>query len=145
MGGALGILVEVLVAVLLLVTIGYCVLVNRKLEQIRSDQSELRQIIRELNTATGHAQAAIAGLRENADSAEAMLADRIEKAGAISQRLDEAFERGDALLSKLTMLTHAARHAPPAAQSDAGPRRDVRAAAVGLGLLNARQRAQGAA
>ena len=47
-GFSLGVAIEVLVAVLLAVTIGYCVLVNRKLVQLRSDQSELKMIVREL-------------------------------------------------------------------------------------------------
>lgn len=65
MGGlSLGIAIEALVAVLLAVTIGYCVLVNRKLIQLRSDQSELKVIVRDLHAATGQAEQAIAGLRE---------------------------------------------------------------------------------
>ena len=41
------------VAVLLAVTIAYCLVVNRKLEQLRSDQSDIRVVIRDLSAATG--------------------------------------------------------------------------------------------
>lgn len=142
MGESLGFVVETLVALLLLVTIGYCVLVNRKLEQLRSDQSELRQIVRELNAATGHAEAAISGLRENAKSAEQTLAVQMQTAGDLGTRLAGQIAKGEALLSKLTLLTHAPRESVPAPIREQLSQRNIRASSIGLGLLNAQQRSQ---
>lgn len=144
MASALGFVVEALVAVLLMVTIGYCLLVNRKLEQLRSDQSELRQIIRELNTATGQAEAAIVVLRESAKSAETTLREKVDDADALSGRLAAEVTKGEGLLAKLTLFTHAPRAnavpISPQPAPQAAPRTEVRASAIGLGLLNAQQR-----
>lgn len=140
MGNSLGFVVEALVALLLMVTIGYCILVNRKLEQLRSDQSELRQIIRELNIATGQAETAIATLRESAQSADGNLTEKIDTADALAARLSGEVARGEALLSKLSLLSRMPRvaEAPPAPQP--APRSGLRASAVGIGLLNAQRR-----
>ena len=48
----LGMLIEALVAVLLLVTIGYCWILNRRLQRLRADEETLRATISELITAT---------------------------------------------------------------------------------------------
>jgi methyl-accepting chemotaxis protein len=142
MGSWLGLVVEVLVASLLLVTIGYCVLVNRKLELIRSDQSELRQIVRELNAATAQAESAIAGLRETARDAEGALMQRVDAAHSLANELGGEMSRAAALVDRLTDLTQAARAAAARAPEPERAARPVRASAVGLGLLNARHRAR---
>ncbi len=146
MGTSLGFVVEGLVAVLLMVTIGYCVLVNRKLEQLRSDQSELRQIIRELNVATGQAETAITVLRQGAQSAETTLRATADEADNLASQLADEIAKAESLMSKLTMLTRTCvqRPAPaPALVSEPVPRPELRASAVGIGLLNAQRRSAG--
>jgi septal ring factor EnvC (AmiA/AmiB activator) len=145
MGTSLGFVVEGLVAVLLMVTIGYCVLVNRKLEQLRSDQSELRQIIRELNAATGQAETAITVLRQSAQSAETTLRATADEADNLAACLADEMAKAETLMSKLTMLTRACAQRPapapaPAPVSQAAPRSELRASAIGIGLLNAQRR-----
>jgi len=144
MGGfSLGIAVEVLVAVLLAVTIGYCVLVNRKLVQLRSDQSELKMIVRDLHAATGQAEQAIAGLRQSAQTAEQSLGGQLDMVRSLDEQLLSSIGQGEALLSKLSTLTrayqtrsHAASNATPKAQP-------MRQNAIGLGKLNAQRRDSG--
>lgn len=143
MGGlSLGFAVEFLVAVLLAVTIGYCVLVNRKLENLRSDQSDLRTIIRELNQATAQAENAIAGLSQNAATAQDTLNEQVGRVRELDAQLTTSIDKGEALLSKLTALSRASRTA--AAPGAEEPRREIRPIrhnSIGLGLANARQRA----
>lgn len=142
MGGSMiGIFVEALVAGLLAVTIGYCVIVNRKLESLRADKSDLRAIIRDLYAATGHAEKAIGALRVNATSLESSLGEQIDRAQKSARRLSLEADRGEALLSKLAVIAKNyprdgdARSAPPAAPAPArgaaGPK-----ARIGLGLLS---------
>lgn len=157
MGGfSLGIAIEMLVAVLLAVTIGYCVLVNRKLVQLRSDQSELKSIVRDLHQATDHASHAIIGLRESAATADETLGVQLERVKVLDKQLRENIGRGDALLAKLVALP---RHTDPVkeeaalaaglnlapATAKANPRHAPehirRDGTVGLGLLNAQRRA----
>jgi hypothetical protein len=55
--------IECLVAVLLLVTIGYCAQLNGKLTRLKADEKAMRSTIAELLSATGAAERAIAGLK----------------------------------------------------------------------------------
>ena len=58
-----GLMIESMVAVLLLLTIVYCVLLNRRLRLLKADEQSLRVTISELITATEIAERAIAGLK----------------------------------------------------------------------------------
>lgn len=158
MGGfSLGIAIESLVAVLLAVTIGYCVLVNRKLAQLRSDQSELKAIVRALHQATDQAAHAMNGLRESASNADETLGLQLERVKVLDKRLSESIGRGDALLAKLAALPRSAEYrqqdsAPPPQTEAAAPvtakntnsappqGRPARKRPIGLGLLNAKRR-----
>ncbi len=87
-GQFLGFFVELLVAVLLVATIGYCVIVNKKLTRLRADQQGLKIIVQELNMATQQAESAIAGLRNVVAEAEEGLAERVETAADAIAMLD---------------------------------------------------------
>lgn len=150
---SLGVAIETLVAVLLAVTIGYCVLVNRKLMQLRSDQSELKSIVRDLHAATHQAEQAIAGLRESAALADDSLGHQVERVRALDKQLRVDIGKGEALLAKLAAMPRAAQVASPVAPA---PRTDpqppapsrgnrLQASAIGLGLLNAQHRKEQAA
>ncbi len=147
MGGSiLGVFIELLVATLLVVTIAYCVLVNRKLVQLRSDQSELKVIVRELHAATGQAEQAIAGLRQGAQNADRSLGQQIDRVRELDEQLSTNMGKGEALLVKLSALSHGqhVQRAEPtssAKQDSNAPR--IRHSALGLGLLNAQRRSEG--
>ena len=59
----IGIMIEGLVAILLMLTVGYCMLLNRRLKLLKADEQSLRATISELVTATEIAERAIAGLK----------------------------------------------------------------------------------
>ena len=63
MTNAIGMIIELLVTLLLMVTIGYCMLLNRRLKRLKSDEQSLRATISELVTATEIAERAIGGLK----------------------------------------------------------------------------------
>ena len=73
-----GFMIESMVAVLLLLTILYCVRLSKQLRLLRADEQSLRATIAELVTATGIAERAIGGLkstmREGEQSLSATLA-----------------------------------------------------------------------
>jgi hypothetical protein len=141
--GSLGFVVEALVALLLIVTIGYCLVVNRKLERLRSDQSELKEIIRELNAATAHAEHALTGLQKSADNAEDMLAAHVESARDLSTRLSQSIGQGEEVYSKLTMMSQMNARNGSAKTKRAAPdnKHGLRASKLGIGLLNATEAA----
>ncbi len=140
MGGhLLGIAIESLVAVLLAVTIGYCVLVNRKLVQLRSDQSELKAIVRDLHAATGQAERAIAGLHKSAHTAAESLGEQISRVRHLDGQLSTHISKGEVLLAKLAAMPQVRlSHASPVSGSrDQG--RNNRQSNIGLGMLNAQR------
>lgn len=148
MGGlSLGVAIEALVAVLLAVTIGYCVLVNRKLVQLRSDQSELKSIVRDLHAATHQAEQAIAGLRESAALADDSLGHQVERVRTLDKQLRANIGKGEALLAKLAAMPRAEQVERPVSPQKPKPQpasgsssSRVQASSIGLGLLNAQHR-----
>ena len=52
MSHSLGVVIESLVAVLLMLTIGYCMLLNKRLQRLKADEHSLKATIAELITAT---------------------------------------------------------------------------------------------
>ena len=60
MSFSFGLMIESLVAILLLLTIGYCVILNGRLKRLKADEQALKGTISELITATEIGQAEIA-------------------------------------------------------------------------------------
>ena len=135
-GGSLGFVVELLVAMLLVVTIGYCLVVNRKLERLRSDQSELKKFIRELNAATMHAERAIAGLQKSAGNAEEMLGSHVENARELSSRLAEGIADGEEIYAKLELFNQMQRRGVTPKNARPSASHGLKARTMGLARLN---------
>ena len=108
-GSFVGFILEVLVATLLLATIVYCIIVNRKLDKLRADQENLKSIIRDLNQSTLHAEAATSELRLTVDKASKELGDQIDEAESSTNLLRKYNEGADDLLKKLTSAVEAAK------------------------------------
>ena len=89
---ALGLLIESMVALLLLLTIGYCTVLNQRLKRLRTDEGSLRTMIGELVAATEKAERAIGGLRQTVQESDHTLGDRMRAAerlvAALDQRMD---------------------------------------------------------
>lgn len=141
MGGhLLGIAIEALVAVLLAVTIGYCVLVNRKLVQLRSGQSELKAIVRDLHAATGQAQQAIAGLQHSARTAEESLGMQIERVRNLDGKLSANISKGEVLLTKFAAMPRMRQLCGQSGSNARTQGQMNRQSKIGLGMLNAQRR-----
>jgi len=131
----LGIAIEVLVAFLLALTIGYCMLLNRQLKRLRSDEHSLRATISELVTATEIAERAIAGLKLTVEECEAGLGARLRSADRFTADLDRSTAAGKELLERLTQIVLAGGGTvpavPAAARADAADEpRDAQAVAA---------------
>ena len=61
MSNYIAMMIEALVAMLLTITIGYCVILNKRLRRLNSDEMSLKATISELITATEIAERAIGG------------------------------------------------------------------------------------
>ena len=112
MSHSFGIVIESLVAVLLLLTIGYCMLLNTRLKRLKADEHSLKATIGELITATEIAERAIGGLKHTVRDVNENLGNQLTAAAQMSQQLKKHARR------------RRQRH-PPAVQD-----RDRRAAAV---------------
>lgn len=110
----LSLLIESLVAVLLVLTIGYCLILNRRLKRLRADESSLRATIAELVAATTVAERAIEGLRTTVTDCDATLGERLRNAERISADLSRDVRRGDEIISRIHRIAVAAK-APQAA------------------------------
>lgn len=105
----LGMIIEALVAVLLLITIGYCFTLNRRLQRLRADEQVLRATISELMTATEIAERAILGLKTTASEADKTLGTRLKQAEAMSGTLAKQVGEGEKIFARITQIAEAAR------------------------------------
>ncbi|ASP36755.1 chemotaxis protein [Labrenzia sp. VG12] len=116
----LGMIIEGLVAVLLVITIGYCWTLNRRLQRLRADEEVLRATISELMTATEIAERAILGLKTTAAEADKTLGHRLKQAETMSHTLAGQLGEGEKVFTKISQIADAARMASP--QREPAPR-----------------------
>jgi chromosome segregation ATPase len=112
MSHAFGIAIESLVAVLLLLTIGYCMLLNTRLKRLKADEHSLKATIGELITATEIAERAIGGLKHTVRDVNENLGNQLTSAAQMSQQLKKQLGEGDDVLRRLSRIVVAARPAP---------------------------------
>ena len=109
MNHSLGMTIEALVAVLLLITIGYCMLLNSRLKRLRSDEHSLRAVIAELITATEIAERAIGGLKHAVRDVNENLGDKLATATQMSDHLKRQLSECDHVVRRLSKIAIAAR------------------------------------
>ena len=101
MSHSLGLVIEGLVAVLLVLTIGYCRLLNKRLKRLKADEQSLKATIGELITATEIAERAIGGLKHTVREVNEDIGSQIESATDLSQKLSKQLVQGDVVLHQL--------------------------------------------
>lgn len=106
-----GFLVETMVSVLLLLTILYCVRLNKQLRLLKADENSLRATISELLTATEIAERAIAGLKTTMHQGEQVLGERLERGERLAAELDLHLSAGNQLLARLIRIAGVTRPA----------------------------------
>lgn len=82
-----GLIIEILLILLLLATVGYCMVLNGRLARLRTSQDDLRLIISELGAATQTAETAIRGLKVTTEEADERLTDKLHKAQLLTREL----------------------------------------------------------
>jgi chromosome segregation ATPase len=127
----MGVAIESLVAILLLLTIGYCALLNTRLKRLKADEQSLKATIAELITATEIAERAIGGLKHTVRDVNQNLGSQLTSAEQLTEQLKRQLMEGDAVIRRLSKIALAAR--PAGAAEDPAPRtstpKDVAAAA----------------
>jgi len=124
---------DVLTVLLLIATICYAVLLNRKLNRLRDNKGEMEAVIARFIEATDHARAGLEGLRDHAsESGESLQkgltqsSGRIEELAFLIERAESASKRLDESIS-----TARASHAPTEAAKPSVPLRPVTPAESG--------------
>ena len=147
MSHSLGIAIESLVAVLLMLTIGYCILLNNRLKRLKADEHSLKATIGELITATEIAERAIGGLKHTVRDVNEHLGSQLTAATQMSAHLKNQLAEGDGIIRRLTKIATAAR--PSAAEPapvEAAPKVSAaKAVAAAAEAFSERRRASGLA
>ncbi|MET3839477.1 DUF6468 domain-containing protein [Bradyrhizobium sp. OAE829] len=145
MSHSLGIVIESLVAVLLLVTIGYCVLLNSRLKRLKADEHSLKATIGELITATEIAERAIGGLKHTVRDVNEHLGSQLNAASQMSTQLKGMLAEGDGIIRRLSKIAVAARPLTSEPEPAAPKVSTARAVAAAAEAFSERRRASGLA
>jgi hypothetical protein len=125
-----GVAIESLVAILLIITIAYCMLLNRRLKRLKADEHSLKATIAELITATEIAERAIGGLKHTVRDVNENLGNQLNSAGEMTLLLKRQLAEGENVVRRLSRIAIAARPAEPEAEpSNASSAKAVAAAA----------------
>jgi hypothetical protein len=151
----LGVVIESLVAILLMLTIAYCMLLNKRLKRLKADESSLKATIAELITATEIAERAIGGLKHTVRDVNENLGSKLAAATEMSAHLKTQLSECDGVVRRLSKITLAARPstsamavepAPVAAQVPApAPVSSAKAVAAAAQAFSERRRSNGLA
>ncbi len=139
-GLPLGLFVEGAVAILLALTLGYCVVLNQRLQRLHQDKDAMRQMVADLVTATNMANQAIKELKSSAVEADLALTSRLEEAERFGVELANHVTAGTVLMERIAKITSVARHSQ--AIEPVEPQNKVQSA---LAQLSERVRSRGAA
>ena len=93
--------INVVVICLLVPTIVFAVILNKRLEILRNSRTDLGRLIEAFNDATTRAESGIPKLKQAADSAGSLLRDQIQKAQTLRDDMAFMIERADALAERL--------------------------------------------
>ncbi len=152
MSHSLGIAIESLVAVLLLLTIAYCMLLNSRLKRLKADEQSLKATIGELITVTEIAERAIGGLKHTVRDVNENLGNQIAAATSLADQLKAQLAESDNVLRRLSRIAVAARPladvepaAPVAAAPDTPKMSAARANAAAAQAFAERRRPDGIA
>ena len=119
MSHSFGVAIESLVAILLMLTIGYCMLLNARLKRLKADEHSLMATIGELITATEIAERAIGGLKHTVRDVNENLGTQLASAAEMSEQLKKQLSECDNVVRRLSKIAVAAR--PPGAAPEPAP------------------------
>jgi len=140
LGLPLGLFVEGAVAILLALTIGYCVLLNQRLKRLHQDKDAMAKMVADLVSATNLANQAIKELKGTAVEADLTLSARMEEAERFGVELANHVTAGTVLMERIAKITSVARHSQAIEPVDAPNK-----VQTALQQLSERVRSRGAA
>ncbi|MFT4121502.1 DUF6468 domain-containing protein [Bradyrhizobium sp.] len=147
MNHSLGMAIETLVAILLMLTIGYCILLNKRLMRLKADEHSLKAVIAELITATEIAERAIGGLKLAVRDVNENLGSQLAAATQMSDQLYKQLSEADNVVRRLSKIAIAARPAtsPEPVAAPAAKPSSAKAVAAAAEAFSERRRSNGLA
>ena len=146
MSHSFGVAIESLVAILLMLTIGYCMLLNTRLKRLKADEHSLKATIGELITATEIAERAIGGLKHTVRDVNENLNNQLTSAGQMSLQLKKQLAEGDNIVRRLSKIAAAARPVTEPVPDPAAPKVSAaKAVAAAAQAFSDRRRSDGLA
>ena len=110
----IAILIEILVCVLLATTIGWCVVLDRRLKKLKADEQMMRRTVVDLVAATEKAERAVAGLRAVVTDCDETIAAHLRDAERHSADLAGYIRSGDDVIARIARIVETAGVEPPA-------------------------------
>ena len=138
-----GVAIESLVAILLVLTIAYCMLLNTRLKRLKADEHSLKATIAELITATEIAERAIGGLKLTVRDVNENLGNRLNLANEMSLQLKNQLAESENVVRRLSRIAIAAR--PPEPQLAMSETSAAKAVAAAAQAFSDRRRSNGLA
>ncbi len=111
--GQIGLLIDVLGAVLLVVVIVYAIRLNRSLSSLKANKAELDTLIQTFTQSTNRAEASVARLKSSAAETATTLQENVSKAQELRDDLAFMTDRGEELANRLEAAIKASRTVVP--------------------------------
>ena len=121
LGFDVSLVVEVVLAVLLAATVGFCAVLERRLRGLRHDQAALAQTVEALNNGIFRAQGTLMSLKNAATEASAALHVNLGPARTLADELSLMIAAGERVATRIE-TARAASAAPAAAAETRAPR-----------------------
>jgi hypothetical protein len=112
MGSIVGLLIELVVVVLLGFTVAYCIILDRRLQRLRQDETAMRQTVVDLGLATDRAERAIDGLRQLMADCDTTLGDRLRAAQTANADLEDSIRSGSSVLERIALIVSNSNRKP---------------------------------
>jgi chromosome segregation ATPase len=103
------VILDLVVSVLLIATISYAWMLNKRLSALRKNRDDLAKTIAAFNEATVRAESSIPKLKKAAEEAGLTLQERVEKAQSLRDDLAFMIERADTMANRLENAVRSAR------------------------------------
>lgn len=105
----LALILDAIVAVLLITTIGYAVVLNRRLGALRNAKSEIEALVAQFAESTDKAGSGIESLKDETKRSGEALQGKLDAARGLTDELAFLLERGSSLAERLDGAVGAAR------------------------------------
>ncbi|HMA16505.1 MAG TPA: DUF6468 domain-containing protein [Kiloniellaceae bacterium] len=110
-----GVVFDAAIILLLVVTIGYATVLNRKLSLLRQARGEMEKVIADFAAATDQAQSGLKALQEGSGEASGALARNVSDACRLADEMAFLVKKGNEIADRLEVAISASRKAAPAA------------------------------